>query len=327
MSDNETTPLVVALVNNMPDPAVQSTDRQFRELLHDAAAARPVSLRIFSRQSPAREGVVQDYVRQHHAPLTELWGSAPDALIVTGTEPKSADTTEEPSWPILTRLVDWASERALPTVWSCLAAHAAVRYLDGVERQRRPAKLSGVFESVAREPHPLPGEGAGRWLTPHSRHNELSGEKLLARGYRLLGCSPQAGAEMFVKEGRSLFLFLQGHPEYDTCALLREYRRDVGRFLCGQHDAYPELPHGYFDNAATEVLSAFRERAMRERTPATLLAFPMAAARENLRNTWRPAAIRLYRNWLAHVAAPKMGRPAELAADAPAAVVLSAAHG
>jgi homoserine O-succinyltransferase/O-acetyltransferase len=36
---------------------------------------------------------------------------------------------------------------------------------------------------------------------------------------------------MFVKYNRSLFVLLQGHPEYDSATLLREYRRDVGRFL------------------------------------------------------------------------------------------------
>ena len=44
---------------------------------------------------------------------------------------------------------------------------------------------------------------------------------------------------MFVKQTRSLFIFFQGHPEYEETTLLREYRRDVGRFLRGQQPHYP----------------------------------------------------------------------------------------
>jgi len=56
---------------------------------------------------------------------------------------------------------------------------------------------------------------------------------------------------MFVKERKSLFLFFQGHPEYDADSLPREYRRDVGRFLRSERESYPGMPKGYFDEATT----------------------------------------------------------------------------
>src|SRR2546429_6417390 len=37
--------------------------------------------------------------------------------------------------------------------------------------------------------------------------------------------------DMFVKELNSLFVFFQGHPEYEATTLLLEYRRDIKRFL------------------------------------------------------------------------------------------------
>ena len=70
-----------------------------------------------------------------------------------------------------------------------------------------------------------------RWSVPHSRYNELPEEALISRGYRVLSRSSQTGADLFVGNRDSLDVFFQGHPEYEPDTLLREYRRDVGRFL------------------------------------------------------------------------------------------------
>ena len=43
----------------------------------------------------------------------------------------------------------------------------------------------------------------------------------------MLSRSPVAGADLFIKQRKSLFVFLQGHPEYDPGSLLREYQRDA----------------------------------------------------------------------------------------------------
>jgi homoserine O-succinyltransferase len=280
---DQSTPLVIGLVNNMPDAALRSTERQFRELL-------------------ARSDAGRQHVRDNHEDIEELWRAHLDGLIVTGTEPRARDLANEAYWPALTRLVDWADENAIATIWSCLAAHAAVRHLDGIERRALAAKLSGVFESIRIADHPLVSDGPARWYTPHSRYNGLREEELASRGYQVLATSPTAGADIFIKRRKSLLLFLQGHPEYDAGALLREYRRDVGRFLAGQSDRYPEMPSGYFGDRAREALLAFRERALRERDIVLLPLFPMVAAQQDLCSSWRPAALNLYANWLSTLA-------------------------
>ena len=71
-----------------------------------------------------------------------------DGLIVTGTEPRAPLLQEEPYWPTLTKVVDWAEEHTVSTIWSCLAAHAAVLHLDSV--QRRPLRKKHQGYSSAR---------------------------------------------------------------------------------------------------------------------------------------------------------------------------------
>ncbi len=95
---------------------------------------------------------------------------------------------------------------------------------------------------------------------PHSRLNDLDPAALSARDYRVLSASPKVGADIFVKRLGSLFVFLQGHPEYDSESLLREYRRDVTRFLRGERPDFPAFPENYFDASLEGRLSSFAER-------------------------------------------------------------------
>ena len=52
--------------------------------------------------------------------------------------------------------------------------------------------------------------------------------------------------------------FFQGHPEYDTHSLLKEYKREVLRFLTGERADEPPYPDNYFSpEAAALALEAF----------------------------------------------------------------------
>ena len=97
---------------------------------------------------------------------------------------------------------------------------------------------------------------------PHSRWNSLSEEELVARGYSVLTRISGLGVDTFIKKENSLFVFFQGHPEYDSDTLLREYRRDVGRYLNHEATTYPSIPAGYFDRGTEVTLAALRDMAM-----------------------------------------------------------------
>ncbi len=301
-SGREGTPIVVGLVNNMPDAALLSTERQFSELLSAGPHASAVDLKLFALPEIQRSEAGRSYVSQHYQDIGALWSSDLDGLIVTGTTPAARALADEPYWATMTKLVDWAEKRTVSTIWSCLAAHVAVLHSDGIDRQALDTKLSGVFGCTKAVDHPVLTDLAPQWRVPHSRYNELSEEALASNGYQILSRSPDAGVDMFARQGNSLFLFLQGHPEYDAGALLREYRRDVGRFLARELDDYPEMPREYFDeNAATEMV-AFRQHALRKREIGLLASFPSATAIGDLPHSWRRPAVRLYANWLSYLA-------------------------
>src|SRR5215471_9791670 len=135
----------IGLVNNMPDKALATTERQFRALLGAAAEGVVVRVRLFALPEVPRSEMGRQHV-DSYADLADLHDHHIDGLIVTGTEPRAANLKEEPYWRRLAALVDWAEDHTYSTVWSCLAAHAAVLRLDGIERRPLGDKCSGVFE-------------------------------------------------------------------------------------------------------------------------------------------------------------------------------------
>jgi homoserine O-succinyltransferase len=287
----------IGLVNNMPGKALMATEWQFRELLAAAAGDLPVRLSLFALPGVPRSEEGLRHVDAAYAPIDDLWNTRLDGIIVTGTEPQSSDLTGEPYWESLARTVDWAEHNTHSAVWSCLAAHAAVLHIDGIRRRPLREKLSGVFECAKAADDPLMAGVASRWRVPHSRCNDLSEDALTACGYRVLARSPQAGVDAFVKRRKSTFIFFQGHLEYEADTLALEYRRDIRRFLRGERSSYPSMPHGYFDKETAALLAKVEERAISD--------LPMAIEAARVKNTWRTAAVTIYRNWLLCLAAHK----------------------
>ena len=283
------------LVNNMPDSA-HEYDRA--PVHRPARRPRPGACRYGSLCSLARlpRAKPRSTMPNILADIRELWTRL-RCLIVTGTEPRDA-LPAEPYWPSLHRLVDWAARNTTSTIWSCLAAHAAVFHLDSIERVAFPGQVFGVFE-CERAVHPLTGGRrapvSAAFATNDLREVELSQPATM--------CCPRdiVGADLFVKDIGSLFVFLQGHPEYEPQSLLREYRRDVGRFLRGERETYPTVPQRYFDEATEQILDEFRAIALAARSERLLETFPATVLSEPLVHAWRSAALRFYRNWLATI--------------------------
>jgi len=304
----QTESLSIALINNMPDPALEDTELQFFELLDIASGDLPVYIKLYSLTGIPRTDRGERHLNSFYFPFNDLWKNQFDGLIVTGTEPRCPNLCEEPYWNLLTQVFDWAERSTSSTILSCLAAHASVLHGEGVKRHPLPDKKFGVFEAAIIGEHPLVSHAAGTVRFPHSRWNEVKENELIANGYSILSKSVDAGVDVFVKrKKKSLFVHFQGHPEYEAQTLMKEYRRDVKRFLCGERETYPTSPHGYFDAAATEALRSYRELAMSDRRRETIDVFPEAVAK-SLQQSWQGSSIGIYKNWLGYLLERKAER-------------------
>jgi homoserine O-succinyltransferase len=290
----------------MPDSALEDTERQFHDLLEAASDDIPVRVSLFSLPEIPRDTRVKQHLSEFYSGMEDLWNSQFDAAIITGTEPRQPNLREEPFWRTFTSLIDWAEENTASTVLSCLAAHAGVLYSDGIERHALVDKQFGVFDYEKSCDHPLTEGTANRISIPHSRWNEVKGDALTSCGYLVLTKSANAGADLFVKRKKeSLFVHFQGHPEYGARTLLKEYRRDIKRFIRREREIYPSMPRGYFNAAASKLLSDFRERVRLHRCETLLEEFPESEVSDSLQNTWRPSAVSVYRNWLQYLGSRK----------------------
>ena len=288
--------LTIGLVNNMPDAALQATERQFMRLLRQAAGNVRVDLHCFSLPSVHRSQTAKWRVDRQYTDVADLGRLKFDGLIVTGAEPNAATLPEEPFWRDLTDIIDWAETNTRSTIWSCLAAHAAVLHLDGIERHRLGAKCAGIYDCAKMTDNWLTADLPSLLKISHSRFNELRASDLALKGYRVLTQSREAGVDIFVKELRSQFVFFQGHPEYDALSLEREYLRDISRYLAGERDGYPAVPAGYFDTETENRLARFAGRAVVERRPALSAELPDRTLRQDI--AAGAAATGIFRNWL-----------------------------
>jgi homoserine O-succinyltransferase len=315
-------PLRVALVNNMSDGAFEETERQFSSLLHEGLEGSALELRRFSLPGVPRGEKVQALIAKGYEDIDQLWGQPLDALVVTGAEPQRAELTEEPYWPALQELLSRASESVPSMLVSCLSAHGALWSFDHLPRRLLLEKCSGVFPQTVERGHPLMA-GVGELSLPHSRFNEIPTAELLERGYEVLAASQDGGWTVAVGErGPCQLLLLQGHPEYERQTLLREYRRDVRRYLTGNQGSYPHLPKGYLDTEGAAALEQFQSDVTAEvHDPASMDRFPFDFVAAHIDVDWQSVSKLFMKNWVRSVRERAHDVPARkpaLVADGPA---------
>lgn len=306
----ERAPVVIGLVNTMPAAALRATEMQFATLLREAVASLPFTFEVQLRCFAPRPVGDRRYRSMDH-----LWRTDLDGLIVTGSPPEADAIADEPVLPLIRKLANWAAGHRTAAIWSCLAAHAVTYHLDGLQRRRLPAKLSGVYACEDATDTAASGP-AMRFPVPHSRFNDLDAEALVRAGYRILSRGPGMAAaaaqiagspadiivdgvdcfERSVDGGR--FLMLQGHPEYGATTLMREYRRDVRQALMDQAAAWPAIPLGVFDPATRAALAELQARAS-SLDPADAMAALELALHVPSEAPWKPAGIALFAQWLA----------------------------
>jgi homoserine O-succinyltransferase/O-acetyltransferase len=293
--------LRIGLVNNMPDSALEGTERQFTALLAAAWSDPSVTLIPYYLPEVRRGDDGRRYVEERYFSVAQLWDAEVDALIITGAEPQTKSLRDEVYWSRLTEVLIWAQACDKPVVLSCLAAQVGVLHFDGITREPLSEKCFGVFRHDVTSSSPLTRDVPRRLTMPHSRWNDLPADALVAAGYQILTRSREAGVDCFAKAGNRPWLFFQGHPEYEEDTLLKEYIRDVKRFLKHEREAYPNLPANYFGAEMSADLGRFQERALTCREEALLADFPLHERILKPINSWRKSGATIYRNWLRQV--------------------------
>ena len=297
--------VTIGLVNNMPDEALKATERQYISLLNSASDRMQIHLSLYTLPGIPRNDSISQHIAALYSSIDDLWEGHLDGLIVTGREPLAANLMDEPYWESFTKTLEWAQENAHSTVWSCLAAHAAVLHMDGIERARRDDKLFGIFECARGSGHLLTAGTPSRFKLPHSRWNGLPESQLAGCGYSVLTRTADGEVDTFIKQQKTLFVFFQGHPEYESDTLLREYRRDIGRYFKRETAKYPLMPQNYLDRNTVDALNALQLRTVSGQGEELAAEISEALSKAGIENTWQSSATSIYTNWLLYIGAQK----------------------
>ncbi|MDA8095213.1 MAG: homoserine O-succinyltransferase [Betaproteobacteria bacterium] len=295
--------LHIGLLNMMPDAALAATERQFFRLVGESNQIAQFYMHPFTLDALSRGPEGAAHVARYYETFEEIKAQGLDGLIITGANVSQPDLSLEPFWEPLSEVVDWAYRNVTSTLCSCLTTHAVMQFRYGQKRRSLGAKRWGVFpHRVVDHHHPLVTGVNTRFDVPHSRFNDISRQQFEAAGVRILVESPQAGVHLAVSEDLFRLVLFQGHPEYDTISLLKEYKREVLRFTHGMRRDYPPFPENYFDMTIEAVLEEYRDQLLAAAAAGRPLPeMPEAIISERLDNTWHDTAEAVLSNWVGKI--------------------------
>lgn len=292
--------LHIGFLNMMPDAALRATERQFLRLVGSCNQIAQFFVYPFTVPGLPREAATRDYIDSYYHSFAHLQKSGLDALIITGANVANPSLDQEPFWQPLQEVVAWGRDNVISILCSCLSTHALVKQLYQIERQLMPQKLWGVYpHHVVQKTHPLLRDINTRFDVPHSRHNTIPREALEKAGVTVLIESAQGGVHMAVSPDQFSIVYFQGHPEYDRNSLLKEYKREVMRYINGEREDYPPHPEHYFSDEVATIADQY-ERVVRTalHQGAPIPIFPEEHIEPQLDNTWGDTGKAIFNNWL-----------------------------
>jgi homoserine O-succinyltransferase len=296
--------LHIGLLNMMPDAALQATERQFFRLVGESNPiaqfyVHPFTLPVFKRSEKA-----QQHIDQYYSTFEEIKEMGLDALIITGANVTQPKLPDEDFWQPLSEVFSWAHENVTSTLCSCLATHASLELQHNQPRRHLKQKRWGVFSHrVTDQSHPLVHGINTRFDVPHSRFNQVDNAQFEAAGLHVLARSKEAGVQMAVSADGFRTVYFQGHPEYDSISLLKEYKREVGLFSLaynkGENVEYPPFPDNYFDTFTQAIFDEYQYRLISAiNNSSEVPVFPEALVSEHIDNSWHDTAAAIMANWM-----------------------------
>ncbi|SFV86887.1 Homoserine O-succinyltransferase [hydrothermal vent metagenome] len=304
--------LHIGLLNMMPDAALEATERQFFRLIGHSNEIAQFYLHPFTLPSIQRGEKAQKHINAHYQSFDEIKTQGLDALIITGAQIKDTDLQKAPFYQQLKEVVDWSYKKVTSTLCSCLATHSVLEFRYQQKRQiiANGKKCWGVFpHQVQDRTHPLMKGVNTQFDVPHSRYNAISKAQFEQAGVKILVDS-KVGAHLCVSEDLLRMVFFQGHPEYDTISLLKEYKREVIAYLEKTRVDYPPFPEHYLSEQNKAILNEFKIKLLAGEFK--ISDFPEALINQTLGNTWHDAAIAIINNWIGcvyQVTHKEVGKP------------------
>jgi homoserine O-succinyltransferase len=190
--------------------------------------------------------------------------------------------------------MDWAWYNVASTITACMATHFVMQFRYHQMRTINTEKRVGIFKSRVRErSHPIVQGMNTVFDVPHSRYSDISWAQFEQAGMRVLVNSFEGGVHMASSRDGFRLICFQGHQEYDTVSLLKEYKRDMLLVAQGKLEK-AAFPVHYFSSEAMEIIEKFKQNPNPDH-------FPEDEITPLIENTWRDSARAIIGNWIGKV--------------------------
>ncbi|MBT3602108.1 MAG: homoserine O-succinyltransferase [Candidatus Latescibacteria bacterium] len=292
--------LHIGFLNMMPDAALRATERQFLRLVGSCNQIAQFFVYPFTVPGLPRGEDTQAYIDQYYYKFEDLQKMGLDALIITGANVANPTLEEEPFWEPLKDVVAWGRENVVSMLCSCLSTHALVKQLYEIDRCLMPQKLWGVYpHRIKQAKHPLLRGINTRFDVPHSRYNTIPVAALEDADVTVLIESDTGEMHMAVSADQFSIVYFQGHPEYDANSLLKEYKREVNRYILGDREDYPPHPEHYFSSDVAAFVDDYGQLVRQaQQQGKTIPSFPEEQITPLVDNTWGDTGKAIVNNWL-----------------------------
>lgn len=307
--------LHIGVLNLMQDGALYATERQFLRLLGKSSQIAQVKVHLSTLPELPLGAEKQAHVDAYYEDFQAIKERGLDALIITGRNVQMPDISQEDFYPGLCAAIDWARENVPSTILACAAAHGYMKYVHGSKRTRLNPRPWGLYKHRKVMPaHPLLHGVNTQFYVPHARRNTISPEEFEKAGCHILSQSipkqsrgedgvlydgPDVGVHIATSPDGFRFIMAQGHIEYDTHSLLKEYKREVLNFFAGLRPDYPENMDNYFSPQSWAIIKEYRQMAFAaQKAGRPLPDFPEKLLEERLFNNWQDSGKSFMSNWI-----------------------------
>ncbi len=221
-------PLEIVLLNLMPTKI--ATETQLSRLLGNTPLQ--VNLELMHTSTHRSKNVSQEHLLSFYKSFDELKDRKFDGMVITGAPVELMDFEDVDYWPELCQIMEWSKTHVHSTFHICWGAQAGLYYHYGINKQKLPEKLFGVFPHVAEYKRSILLRGFDdQFWAPHSRHTTISRADIEAvPELKILASSDEAGIYAVMNKGGRQ-IFVTGHSEYDPETLKTEYLRDKSQGL------------------------------------------------------------------------------------------------
>ena len=232
-------PLRIMMLNIMPDKIM--AENQLLRLIGNSPLQ--VDLTFLKTATYTPTNTSQEHLDAFYKTFDEVKDQKFDGLIITGAPVETMQFEDVTYWDELVGIMEWSKTHVFSTLHICWGAQAGLYHHYGIPKYALMQKKFGVFAHTLADCNIKLLRGFDDvFYVPHSRHTEVQHEDIAKDGRLTIVSESEESGVYIVSAMGGKQIFVMGHPEYDSHALMREYVRDVNKGLA------IALPRNYFPN-------------------------------------------------------------------------------